>query len=221
MQTHIRSFTFAGHTLFRVGFDPATLHPADLLWLAHHEQVSRFAPRRQAEHLAGRIAAVAALRHAGSDSPAPGIGLNREPLWPAGFCGSITHISGVAMAVAIKSASPRPGIGIDLETLLDENGAAQIAGGALNACERERLRQAALPFPLAVTLAFSAKESLFKALFPQVRTAFGFDCAEIVSLEQRTLTLRLTQALASYPTGAAFYVHWQRLENAVATLVRG
>lgn len=220
MQTRIRPFTFAGHTLFRVDFDPATLHPADLFWLAHHAQITRFASRRQAEHLAGRIAAAAALRHAGSDSPAPGIGAHREPLWPQGFYGSITHTAGVAIAVAVKRDNATQGIGIDRETLLDERSAPDIAEGALHAGERERLRQSSLPYPVAVTLAFSAKESLFKALFPQVKTRFGFECAQIVALAGHQLQLCLTQPLGPFPGGAVFTAHWQPEQNALITLVR-
>lgn len=220
MQTQLRPFTFAGHTLFRVDFDPATLQPADLFWLAHHAQITRFAPRRQAEHLAGRIAAAAALRHAGSDSLAPGIGAHREPLWPQGFCGSITHTAGVAIAAVIPGDTPSQGIGIDRETLLDARSAPDIAEGALDAGERERLRQTPLPYPVAVTLAFSAKESLFKALFPQVKTRFGFECAQIIALAAHQLQLRLTQPLASFPGGAVFTAHWQAERNALITLVR-
>ncbi|GGD09446.1 enterobactin synthetase component D [Franconibacter daqui] len=218
MQTQLRPFTFAGHTLFRVDFDPATLHPADLFWLAHHAQITRFAPRRQAEHLAGRIAAAAALRHAGSDSPAPGIGAHREPLWPQGFCGSITHTAGVAIAVAVKRDSATQGIGIDRETLLDERSAPDIAEGALQAGERLRLHQTSLPYPVAVTLAFSAKESLFKALFPQVKTRFGFECAELLSVTEGRLELRLTQPLGPFGVNERFIVHWLQNQSTLMTL---
>ena len=220
MQTNATSLTFANHTLFCVNFAADTLHAADLLWLSHHAQLARAVPRRQAEHLAGRMAAVMALRHAGSEDSAPGIGAHREPLWPAGFTGSITHTAGVAMAVALKTANPADGVGIDLEALLDDADAYEIADDVVNPQERRLLEARALPFPLALTLAFSAKESLFKALFPQVGTWFGFDCAEVIALEEARLTLRLRRALGPLPPHALFTVHWQRRENHLLTLAR-
>lgn len=220
MQTQTSSFTFAGHTLFRIGFDATTLQPADLLWLPHHAQLARFAPRRQAEHLAGRMAAVMALRHAGCRAQAPAIGSHREPLWPEGFTGSITHIAGVALAVAIKRDLPSQGVGIDTENVLDEAGAAEIAAGAIDETERRLLGRSPLPFPLAVTLAFCAKESLFKALFPKVGEWFGFDCAAVSAVTEDSLQLRLTRPLGPYAADASFSACWRREQNALITLVR-
>jgi enterobactin synthetase component D len=48
-----------------------------------------------------------------------------------------------------------------------------------------------LPFALALTLAFSAKESLFKALFPKVNTYMGFEWARVTELSEKTITLAL------------------------------
>nr|WP_320204601.1 hypothetical protein [Cronobacter sakazakii] len=62
MQTTLTSLTFAGQLLWRVDFSPDTFTPADLLWLPHHAMLANAVAQRQAEHLAGRIAAVAALK---------------------------------------------------------------------------------------------------------------------------------------------------------------
>lgn len=43
----------------------------------------------------------------------------------------------------------------------------------------------------AVTLLFSAKESLFKALFPQVHIYLDFSDAQLIGLDGNQLTLRL------------------------------
>lgn len=42
-----------------------------------------------------------------------------------------------------------------------------------------------LPFALALTLAFSAKESLFKALFPKVKIYMGFEWARVTELSEK------------------------------------
>jgi 4'-phosphopantetheinyl transferase EntD len=42
--------------------------------------------------------------------------------------------------------------------------------------------QTALPYPLALAAAFSAKESIYKALFPTVGRYFGFEAVRIDAL---------------------------------------
>ena len=63
-------------------------------------EIARSAPKRQAEFLCGRIAAHEAMRRLGIEYwRAPiGIGRSREPLWPHGVAGSISHVA----------ASPQP-----------------------------------------------------------------------------------------------------------------
>jgi len=95
-----------------------------------------------------------------------GRGAARLPLWPAGFCGSITHTDGFAAAVAGKPA--RIGsvqIGIDAEpiTALDRDTCEQV----LKNCKR--LQLACLPARergFLETCLFSTKEVIFKAQFP-------------------------------------------------------
>jgi 4'-phosphopantetheinyl transferase EntD len=66
---------------------------------------------------------------------------------------------------------------------------------------------------------FSAKESLFKALFPQVQAWMGFDSARVTQLVDKTLTLALTCQRAGYPEGTAFTVHWQQHGEQAITLL--
>ncbi len=217
MQTTLTLLHIAGHHVWRVDFSPQTLQPDDLLWLPHHAMLANAVVRRQAEHLAGRRAAVAALRAAGAKPCVPGIGAHREPCWPAGFTGSITHTGQQAWATVIAT----PGsIGIDVETLMDAPTADELASGIIDARERARLERAPLPFACALTLAFSAKESLFKALFPRVRDRFGFDCAHVVALSENRLTLRLVCALGPFPPGHCFTLHWQQDAQQILTLLR-
>ncbi|EQA5671689.1 enterobactin synthase subunit EntD [Cronobacter malonaticus] len=216
MQTTLTSFTFAGHTLWRVDFASDTFTPADLLWLPHHAMLANAVARRQAEHLAGRIAAVAALRAAGAPFSPPGIGAHREPRWPAGFTGSITHTGHRAWAAVITTPG---GIGIDAENLMDAQTARELAPGIIDNEERALLARTPLPFACALTLAFSAKESLFKALFPQVGDWFGFDCAKVVALDDQQLTLRLACSLEPFTQAQCFTLHWRQEAQQIFTLV--
>ena len=75
-------------------FDGTLLQPdtADQLGLALPVTLDKAVQKRKAEFLAGRYCARAALAQLdGSLAVNIGIGANREPLWPPGFVGSITH----------------------------------------------------------------------------------------------------------------------------------
>ncbi|WP_431624568.1 enterobactin synthase subunit EntD [Enterobacter chuandaensis] len=212
MHTTHSTFSLAGHTLHRVTFDPTTFTDADLLWLPHHAQLADTGRKRKADHLAGRIAAM----HALNERTIPAIGPSGEPLWPEGVSGSITHSGTQAMAVVTQHPAL---IGIDCEAILPENEAREIKDGILDEQEERVLCRAGYPFALALTLAFSAKESLFKALFPQVQTYMGFDCARVTMLDDKTLTLTLARQLAGFNEGATFTLHWQQHGEQAITLL--
>lgn len=127
-------------------------------------EISRSVERRRREYLHGRLCARAAIaaatgRH-GAHVPS---GLDRRPLFPAPLHGSITHTASFAAAACVNEAEGS--IGIDAEPLMDADVAGRI--GPLVACERELAAAYAVgPDPcLRLTAIYSAKESLFKALF--------------------------------------------------------
>lgn len=212
MHTTHSTFSLAGHTVHRIFFDPTTFSDADLLWLPHYALLANSGRKRKTDHLAGRIAAA----HALPDHTVPGIGPGGEPLWPQGISGSITHSTTQAMAVVTQYPAL---IGIDCETILSENEAREIKDGIIDAQEERVLSRSRYPFALALTLVFSAKESLFKALFPQVKSYMGFDSARVTRLDDKTLTLALTRQLAGFNEGTAFPLHWQQHGEQVITLL--
>lgn len=211
MHTHHSTFLLAGQTLHRITFDPATFTDADLLWLPHHHQLADAGRKRKADHLAGRIAAFHALNR----QAIPAIGSSGEPLWPAGISGSLSHSGTQAVAICSESGL----IGVDCEAIIDESEAREIQGGVIDVQEARVLAECGLPFALAFTLAFSAKESLFKALFPQVQAWMGFESARVTALTNDTLTLILTRPLPPFAQNQAFTAHWQRSDARVVTLI--
>ncbi|HDT1604803.1 TPA: enterobactin synthase subunit EntD [Enterobacter sichuanensis] len=213
MHTTHRTLILANHTVHHITFDPTTFTDADLLWLPHHAELANAGRKRKAEHLAGRIAAA----HALPDHTVPGIGPSGEPLWPEGISGSITHSGTQAMAVVVRHPDAR--VGIDCEAILPDSEAREIQDGIIDAQEAMCLTRSGYPFALALTLTFSAKESLFKALFPQVKTFMDFDCARITRLDERTLTLALTRPQAEFKENTLFTVHWLRDGIQVITLL--
>jgi enterobactin synthetase component D len=164
-------------------------------------------PARQREFAAGRACAALALRRLGAPEGLPPVGLARGggPLWPAGIVGSITHAGGWAWA-AVARAGDAATLGIDLEPVLADARARRLSSEIATAGELAGVRCATgLPLPHAVTLVFSAKESLFKALHPLTgRSAHHYDArVGRVDVNAGRFRVRLaTSWSADWPAGA-------------------
>jgi len=194
-----------GAILVSTRFDPSALQSDDFTRCAvpAPPSIQRSVAKRQAEFLAGRLCARAALRALGGLDQVPAIGEDRAPVWPAGVTGTITHSAGYAAALVAHRGNWR-GLGLDAETLLAPERALRLAGEILTPAELQRL-QAGPPAlaALQVTLTFSLKESLFKALYPLVGTRFYFEHAEMIEWSpngQARLRL-LTDLSAEFGTG--------------------
>lgn len=143
--------------------------------------IQRSVAKRQAEFLAGRLCARAALLHLDGTCATPAIGEDRAPVWPAHIAGAITHSNGRAGAV-VALKSEWQGLGIDLENLLSDERARRLVKEILTPGEQRRMAEGCdEDVALVVTLTFSIKESLFKALFPLVGQRFYFEHAEVLS----------------------------------------
>ncbi|MBZ5875534.1 4'-phosphopantetheinyl transferase family protein [Chromohalobacter israelensis] len=154
--------------------------------------------KRRAEFLAGRLCARDALRAVTGRAEVPGVAETRAPCWPAGTVGSITHSAGFAAALAAP-ARHWQGLGLDAETPMPAARATRLAPQILTPRERDwRDRLPAEAQALFTTLAFSCKESLFKALFPLVQRRFYFQDAELADWQpdEGRVTLRLLTTLA-------------------------
>ncbi len=185
-----------GAVLASCAFDPSRL-AADDFQRAGIEQTAalqRSVAKRQAEYLAGRVCARAALQRLDGRLYVPATHIDRSPVWPAGIHGSITHGKGWAAAVVVADGACQ-GIGLDQECLLDDERAQRLAGEILTPAELQRLDPAQVG--LTVTLTFSLKESLFKALYPLTQQRFYFEHAEIVEWSPTgTARLRLLTDLS-------------------------
>lgn len=153
-------------------FDAAELFPEEA------EAVGRAVPKRRAEFAAVRECGRRALALAGF-APAPILpGPNREPQWPAGAVGSMTHCAGYR-ACAVGRAGEVGAIGIDAEPHED------LPDGVLTmvASEPERAALAGLrhsaPGICYEKILFCAKESVYKAWYPATGRWLGFHEAEV------------------------------------------
>jgi enterobactin synthetase component D len=139
----------------------------------------RAVDKRRAEFLAGRFAALGALRSLGVEQ-VPGRNEDGSPRWPDGVVGSITHGADRALCAVGRSAELR-GIGIDAERLMTpaikQELQRRICSDAELALAEECL---GLPGHELVSLAFSAKESLYKCLYPMVGRYMDLHAATVV-----------------------------------------
>lgn len=155
----------------------------------------RAVAKRRAEYLAGRFAALTALRKLGIDQ-APGRNEDGSPRWPLAVVGSITHGAGRAWCAVAESTSARA-LGIDVERTMNEDVRIELARRICTDTELALL-SSELPLPPQerLTLAFSAKESLYKCLYPLVGRFMDFHAAEVVAVagtSQLQLGLKLTR----------------------------
>jgi enterobactin synthetase component D len=186
--------------LLSTHFDPKQLLGDDFQRSAVEPppSIQRSVAKRQAEFLAGRICARAALQQLEGSSVIPAIGEDRAPVWPAHICGSITHSTGRAAAIVANKQHWR-GLGMDLENLLDNDRAERLSAEILTPAELQRMAAGSREqLGLWVTLTFSVKESLFKALYPIVQKRFYFEHAEVLEwTELGQVRLRLLTDLSS------------------------
>jgi enterobactin synthetase component D len=175
-------FVLPDTVLLSTHFDTSQLASDDFQRsaIAPPASIQRSVAKRQAEFLAGRVCARAALQQLEGLSFVPEIGEDRAPVWPAHITGSITHSTGRAAAIVANKAHWR-GLGMDLENLLNVERAERLAGEILTPPELQRMAAGAKDqLAMLVTLTFSVKESLFKALYPIVQKRFYFEHAEVL-----------------------------------------
>jgi 4'-phosphopantetheinyl transferase EntD len=136
-------------------------------YVIEREAVARAVASRRAEFLTGRTVARAALGQLGVAAVPIARRPDRSPDWPLGIVGSITHTRGLCAAVVARhrrGGAPPLGLGIDAEVdaVLDD----AIVHRVLTTRERAGLGRHA---GRDAVVAFSAKESLFKAINPATR----------------------------------------------------
>ncbi len=196
-------------------FDPGQLAADDFSRCAipAPANIQRSVAKRQTEFLAGRLCARAALLALTSCAEVPALGEDRAPIWPTGITGSISHSHGLASALVASSEKWR-GLGLDLEEPLAAKRALRLAEEILTPAELQRLDGLA-PEQQAehITLTFSLKESLFKALYPLVGKRFYFQDAELLGCDDSRARLRLLIDLSEeWKAGGeleGWYCHFQ------------
>ena len=157
------------------------LHDQEFLILSEEHAIAESfgSQKRPAEFTLGRIYAHGALSRFGLESePILRNPETREPCWPDSIWGSITHSAGFA-AVAVGLKKEIKGIGIDLESF-SRSVDLKIRRHVCVDSELEWLES--LPTKQAnhaLRIIFSAKESIFKCIYPGTKTHLSFKDAAV------------------------------------------
>jgi 4'-phosphopantetheinyl transferase EntD len=153
--------------------------PGAELAAAETGAVAHAVAARRDEFATGRACAREALQRLGHAPVAVPVGPQREPLWPAGVVGSITHCPG-RRACAVASAADVVALGIDAEP--HEPMERRVTERIGRPEELAMLARLAAQWPHLhwERLLFSTKEAVYKAWFPLTRRWLGFDHASIV-----------------------------------------
>jgi 4'-phosphopantetheinyl transferase EntD len=139
---------------------------ASLLFPAETACLGRAVPKRVQEFAAGRLCARRALAEFGITGFALRVAPDRQPIWPDGIVGSITHTTGLCVAVAAERKHLLA-IGVDSEVV----GQAGIDIWPTICCASEADWVHSLSpseQATAVTVLFSAKEAFYKCQYPLV-----------------------------------------------------
>lgn len=128
------------------------------------DAVAKAVPARRREFLCGRACARAALQALGRKAGPIGVGNRREPAWPDGVVGSITHAGELAAAVVADATRAR-GLGLDIE-LLDPKLDESLRRLLLTPGELSHVAALEAVEPAAAKVVFSAKECAYKCVFP-------------------------------------------------------
>lgn len=178
---------------------------------------SRATQQRYRHFLAGRQCASSALAVAGYvgswqlEKDVSGL-----PMWPPGWQGSISHTEGRAVAV-VCPAKACLALGVDIERTLSFDCACELSADVAGAAELEILRR--LGYQKSMTLLFSAKESIYKALYPKVRQFKEFSAARLVSHEEGCLTFELAESWsADWMQGRTLCVFYSFFDEYVLTM---
>ncbi|CAK9886252.1 MAG: Enterobactin synthase component D [Candidatus Erwinia impunctatus] len=183
------------------------------------EGLSTAVIKRRAEHLAGRIAAQRLLKEEGMLCPV-GVQSDRSPQWPLGWTGSISHTDRYAISV-IAPKNECAFLGVDMEKF-NPGVMKNTADVFLSSPEKEYLKNTGIEFHIALLIAFSAKESLFKALYPLTGNFFGFDAARMSTLKEKSqnFTMELLVSLSShFPVGDQYTGHYKIYHDYIITLL--
>lgn len=180
--------------------------------------VARAVPRRRNEFFAGRQYARTAMSALGVP-PSPILtGSSREPIWPNGVSGCISHSADLCVT-AVGKASEFLGVGLDIETEAPSGDMVRLI------CTSAELRS--LVHPLyewdcnrLLTLFFVIKEAVYKLYFPLARQFLDFHQVAVeLELEQGNFQATLRNDCPAAAGHRIFYGRFAVIDGVTVAFV--
>jgi len=189
--------------------------PSSPLFPEEAQLVASAVEKRRLEFSRGRQCARAALRRLGVAEAPLLSGSQREPLWPTGVVGSITHTTGLCVA-AVAWQRSYAGVGIDVELAapLTQAVAERIA------TEAEMSALASMSPLFAARLIFSAKEAFYKCQFYRTRQFLGFFDVALELEPHGEFSARLLRAAGPLERGGCFRGTWRQRDGFLCTAIQ-
>lgn len=173
--------------------------------------------KRKAEFLAGRNCVRQCYQILGiTNSVQPTYGELREPIWSGGYQGSISHCESLAIAGLTRDKGIT--LGVDIERWLSKEQAERIRSIVCLDIEFyfDKYFITEIEF---ITVVFSAKESVYKAIFRCIKRYANFSDCRVIDMSKGNLTVQLTRTLSSSMLkGRRFIVNFYPNSTYVETL---
>lgn len=194
----------------------------DVIFLNHlraslPHYLNRACHARQNAFLAGRQCASSALADAGFIGQSPLDRLDNGLVdWPDGWVGSISHSRELAICLVSRRHDHRL-IGVDIEQMIGTETAYNIVHLIVESHELAAINEL-YDFQTSVTIIFSAKEALFKALYPATSKFENFDAASLLAASSTSLIFALAKDWGhGWVRGRHVMVRYRRFEDHIIT----
>ncbi|MEZ8102763.1 4'-phosphopantetheinyl transferase family protein [Vibrio bivalvicida] len=169
--------------------------------------------KRKAEFIAGRVAAQYSMDKY-HEVHNIGVNQDRSPKFPSHFSGSISHSKNLAVsAVVPRDLILDRNVGVDIQHWLSAVEARDVITIVCSELELEKLQPTRLSIEQKVTLIFSAKEALYKAIYPQVKEVLNFDVVELVDVKTNHLVFSPSPSLLKRKAFSPLVCHYKSYEN--------
>lgn len=136
---------------------------------------------RRNEFITGRYCAIKAAASININIKEIGFSSKRAPMWPNDVVGSISHKNNQFVAIAALSKIYKS-VGVDIEKIIDQKKENAIDRLVLTENDKLFLQNITNEIQILKTIIFSAKESLYKLIYPLVEVYFDFKEADFISM---------------------------------------
>ena len=152
--------------------------------------------KRKAEYFVGRYLVANRLNELGFEYCTLESNIDRSPRFPCGAIGSISHCTNLACVVVTPSCCPdRENLGLDVQELISSDVCRDIESMIVAEQEVDLAVSVELTKEQAITLLFSAKEAIYKALAKFSTRGLNFTDAKLKQINQKTMEFELSESI--------------------------